>query len=265
MEQIGNIKVIEKVISILDLYTFKENSFSFAEIKKKTGLPKTTLFRILKSLEKAGLLRYDEIQNKYSLGLRLFELGGIVYSSLSIRKAAARYMDALSSSLKATILLGVIKDDHLLYIDKREGDSIIRVTSHSGLKRPPYYGMLGMTLVAYMDDEERRRLFKLFPPTKITEKTVTDIEEILKRLDETRRCGYYIEVDEIIEGLTGIGVPIVDFSGKVVAAIGATQPGFQIKEGSVVKIIDELKEAAQAISKELGYNSRNGPQNKNFY
>ena len=253
MEEQYDIKILGKIVKVLDLYTYKENAYTFAEIRKRTGLPKTTVFRILKSLEKAGFFKYDSQTEKYSLGLRFFELGGIVYSSLSIRKAAAHYMDALSNSLKATILLGVIKDDQLFYVDKRESDSIIRVTSHSGLKRPPYYGMLGMTLLAYMGKEERKRLLDLYPPTKITDKTVTDRAEIMRILDETKRLGYYVEADEIIEGLTGVGVPIMDFSGNVVAALGATQPGFQIKDGIMEKIIESLVDAARSISKELGY------------
>jgi IclR family transcriptional regulator, KDG regulon repressor len=253
MEEQYDIKILGKIVKVLDLYTYKENAYTFAEIRKRTGLPKTTVFRILKSMEKAGFFKYDSREEKYGLGLRFFELGGIVYSSLSIRKAAAHYMDALSNSLKATILLGVIKDDQLFYVDKRESDSIIRVTSHSGLKRPPYYGMLGMTLLAYMSEDERKRLLDLYPPTRITDKTVTDRAKIMRTLDETKRLGYYVEVDEIIEGLTGVGVPIMDFSGNVVAALGATQPGFQIKDGVMEKIIESLVDAARSISKELGY------------
>jgi IclR family transcriptional regulator, KDG regulon repressor len=257
MDKQYDIKILGKIIKVLDLYTYKENAFAFAEITRKTGLPKTTVFRILKSMEKAGFFKYDSQTERYSLGLRFFELGGIVYSSLSIRKAAAYYMDALSNDLKATILLGVIKDDQLFYVDKRESDSIVRVTSHSGLKRPPHYGMLGMTLLAYMDKQERKRLLDLYPPTKITEKTASDRDDILRTLDETKKLGYYVEVDQIIEGLTGVGVPIMDFSGNVVAALGATQPGFQIKEGIMEKIIRSLVEAARSISKDLGYHDKN--------
>jgi DNA-binding IclR family transcriptional regulator len=248
-----SVKVLEKAIRIFDIFTYGDDSFTLAEIKKITGLPKTTIFRILKTFENAGFFKYDPLQEKYSLGLRFLELGGIVYSSLSVRKAAAAYMDALSDSLKATILLGVMKDDQLLYIDKREMDSIVRVTSHIGLKRPPYFGMLGMTLLAYMDNEVKERLLTLYPPTKITSKTVTDIRRIMKKLDETMRKGYYMEQDEIVEGLLGIGVPIRDFSGNVVAALGATQPVFQIKEGAIENTIQQLLEASRSISKELGY------------
>ena len=253
MEEQYSIRVLEKVVKVLDLYTYREAAFTLSDISKRTGLPKTTVFRILKTFENTGFFKYDPGQEKYSLGLRFLELGGIVYSSLSVRKAAAPYMDTLSNSLKATILLGVMKDDQLLYIDKREMDSIIRVTSHTGLKRPPYFGMLGMTLLTYMDNKEKERLLTLYPPTKITPKTVTDIRRIMKKLDEAKRKGYYMEQGEIVEGLLGIGVPIRDFSGNVVAALGATQPVFQVKEGSMENTIQQLLEASWSISKELGY------------
>jgi DNA-binding IclR family transcriptional regulator len=249
-----SVRVLEKAIRIFDIFIYGEESYTLAEIRKRTGIPKTTIFRILKTFEGAGFFKYDTVQEKYSLGLRFLELGGLVYSSLSVRKTAATYMDSLSNSLKATILLGVMKDDQLLYIDKREMDSIIRVTSHIGLKRPPYFGMLGMTLLTYMDDKEKERLLKLYPPTKITSKTVTDMRRIMKKLDEAKRKGYYMEQDEIVEGLLGIGVPIRDFSGNVVAALGATQPVFQIKEDTIKNTIQQLLEASRSISKELGYN-----------
>lgn len=255
MEEQYSIKVLEKVVKILDLYTYKEDAFTLSDIGKRTGIPKTTVFKILKTFESAGFFKYDPAQEKYSLGFRFLELGGIVYSSISVRKAAAPYMDSLSNNLKATILLGVIKDDELLYIDKREMDSIIRVASHIGLKRPPYLGMLGMILLAYMDNKEKERLLKLYPPTKIPGETVTGIRRIMKKLDEAKRKGYYMEQDEVVEGLFGIGVPIMDFSGNVVAALGAAQPVFQVKEYTVGNTIQRLLEASRSISRELGYMS----------
>ena len=248
-----SVKVLEKVVRILNLFNYTETSFTLDQIARKTGLSKTTAFRILRTLEKHGVFKYNEHEEAYSLGLKLMELGGIVYSSLSIRKAASAYLDALSQILKATILFGTLRDDHLLYLDKRESESIIRTSSYMGLKRQPYYGVLGMTLVAFMDDAERRRLLDLYPPTKITDKTVTDIDEIVKRLDETRRTGYYIEKGEIIDGVMGIGVPVMDFSGNVVAALGACMPEFQVKAADIQRAKRELIMAARSISRELGY------------
>ncbi len=84
--------------------------------------------------------------------------------------------------------------------------------------------MLGMILLAHMDNKEIHRLLRLYPPMKITSKTITDIRQIMKNLDKARQGGYYIERDEIVEGLLGIGVPIRDFSGNVVAALEQHNP-----------------------------------------
>jgi DNA-binding IclR family transcriptional regulator len=252
-DQKYSVKVLEKVIKILNLYSYAEGSFTLDQIARKAGLSKTTAFRILKTLEKHEVFKYNELEETYSLGLKLMELGGIVYSSLSIRKVASPYLDALAHSLKATILLGIIKDDHLLYIDKRESESIIRVSSYIGLKRPPYYGMLGMTLVAYMSDEQKKKLLQLYPPTKITDKTVVNVDELLRRFDQTAKLGYYIEREEVIDGVIGIGVPIRDFSGDVVASLGASMAQFQVNEKITKGVIKELVAASAGISKELGH------------
>jgi IclR family transcriptional regulator, KDG regulon repressor len=248
-----SVKVLEKVIKILNLYTYTEGAFTLDQIAKKTGISKTTAFRILKTLEKHEIFKYSDNEETYSLGLKLMELGGMVYSSLSIRKAASAYLDVLAHSLKATILLGVLKNDHLLYIDKRESESIIRVSSYIGLKRPPYYGMLGMTLVAHMPDDQKKKLLELYPPDKITAKTVIDVKELMRRFDETKKSGYYIEREEVIDGVMGVGVPIRDFSGNVVAALGASMPEFQVNEKMTQRAIKELTSASVSISKELGH------------
>ncbi len=248
-----SVKVLEKAVKILNLYSYSDTSFTLDQIARKTGLSKTTSFRILKTLEKHGIFKYNLLGESYTLGLKLMELGGIVYSSLSIRTVSSPYLDALSHGLKATILLGIIRDDHLMYVDKRESESIIRVSSYIGLKRPPYYGMLGMTLVAYMPDAEKKRLLELYPPGKITEKTVTDVKELIKRFDQVKKRGYYIEREEVIDGVMGIGVPIRDFTGNVVAALGASMPEFQVNEKMIQRAIRELVAASTAISKELGH------------
>ncbi len=248
-----SVKVLEKMVKVLNLYTYSEGSFTLDQIAKKAGLSKTTAFRILKTLGRHGIFKYNELEETYSLGLKLMELGGIVYSSLSIRKVASPYLDALAQGLKATILLGIIKDDHLLYIDKRESESIIRVSSYIGLKRPPYYGMLGMTLVAYMSHEQKKKLLQLYPPAKITEKTVVDTDELMRRFDRIGKDGYYVERGEVIDGVLGVGVPIRDFSGNVVAALGASMPEFQADDKITRRALRDLIAASTSISRELGH------------
>ncbi len=247
-----SVKVIEKAIRILGLFNPDKSSFTLEEMSRLTDLPKATVFRIVKTLEEGGILCYDQRSGTYGLGLKLLELGGLVYESLSLRKASALPMDRLAKDLKATVLLGIIRDDHLLYLDKREAYSLVRVSSYVGLKRPPHFGMLGMLLFSYMEDKERDRLLKAYPPQKLTPMTITDIPLLTKRFKETREKGYYIEYGEVIEQVVGISAPIRDFSGQVVAAIGAAMMEFQFKEIGAENAVRKVLDAAREISKSLG-------------
>lgn len=249
----GAVKVLEKAIRILELFSPGRERLSLEEISAETGFPKPTVFRIVKTLEKEGFLSRDEGLCSYSLGLKLLELGGLVYESLSLRKAASPQMDRLSEKLKATVLLGIIREDHLLYIDKRETHSLIRVSSYMGLKRPPHYGMLGTVLLAFMDPRERMRLLETYPPQKTSPASPTDIKEVLSRFHKVRQMGYFIEKGEVIEGVVGIGAPVRDFSGQVVAALGVALMEFQVREAGEEEIVREVLFSANEISRALGY------------
>ena len=107
-------------------------------------------------MEKNGYIRYDREERLYRLGLRFLDLGGVVRISTSVRKSASPYLDAVARALKATILVGVIIDDQFSYIDKREGDSILKIPSYLGVKMPPTETFLGITLLAFLDATDKK-------------------------------------------------------------------------------------------------------------
>ena len=247
------IKVLEKAIKVLDCYTPAESSFTLDELTRRTKLSKPTVFRILKTLEKNGFLRYSQKDETYRLGLRLLDLGGIVYTTSSVRGSAAPYLEDLARTLKCTILVGVIVEDQFVYVDKRESESILKIPAHLGARRSPTDTALGMTLLAFLGNDERKRLLKLHPVKKHTEATTTKIREVTARLDEARKKGYYLERHEFIEGVACIGVPIIGFDGKVVAALGACLPEFRVKEQEIERAIQALFHTSNLISKEIGF------------
>ena len=71
------VKVLEKAMRILDVYSRHENAFTLDDLTKRTGLDKSTVFRILRTMEKNGYIRYDQEDGLYRLGLRFMELGGV--------------------------------------------------------------------------------------------------------------------------------------------------------------------------------------------
>lgn len=248
-----SIRTLERAIRLLNCFTFQRRELSLLEISTLTRLPKSTAFRILHTLEKHKFVVHDPQTGLYSLGMKLFELGGIVFSSLSLRKTSSRFLDLLKSKVNHTVLMGILEEGELVYIDKREADDPIKVSSEIGRRRPPYYGMLGKTLMAYLPEDEIDRLLKQYPLERVAPQSITDIEKFKRSLREIRRRGYTFEHGEAVEGVIGIAAPVRNHLRHVAAAVGVALPAFNTGPQEIERAIRAVTETAKEISEALGY------------
>ena len=186
--------------------------------------------------------------------MRLFELGGIVFSSFSLRRAAAYPMTNLQNETGATVLVGVKNEDQLVYVDKREGDGMIRISSDIGWRRPLHYGMLGMVLMASLDNKEVTRILKKYPLQAHTPFSITDQDAFRLRLEKVRDQGYVLEKEEAVEGVIGIAAPIKDYTRSVSAALGIAVPVSQRNlNQDLDRMVNLVKSTCEKISSDLGY------------
>jgi DNA-binding IclR family transcriptional regulator len=186
--------------------------------------------------------------------MRLFELGGIVFSSFSLRQAAAHPMTGLQAETNATVLLGINLEDQLVYADKREGRGMIRISSDVGWRRPLHYGMLGMVLMASLDLKDVQRILEEFPLEAHTPFSITDEDAFSLRLEQIRDQGYVLEKEEAVEGVIGIAAPIRDYTRQVVAALGIALPvGSRNRPEGLDRMVNLVKKTCDTISSDLGY------------
>jgi IclR family KDG regulon transcriptional repressor len=250
---------LERALQIVSAFSTERQSMTLGGLSETLRLPKATVLRLCATLMKYDFLRHDKDSKSYSLGLKLFELGAVVFSSFSLRKVASVHLITLQSRLWKTVFLGILQDDELVYIDKKESlDNPIRFASHVGTRRPPHFGMLGQALMAYLPADETERLMKKSPLTATTRKSITDEKAFRERLRKVREQGYAIDDAETIEGITGVAVPIRDFSGKVMAAVGVSFISSSENARSTEKIIKEMRKTAHDISQEMGHLGRGG-------
>ncbi|MBW1774755.1 MAG: IclR family transcriptional regulator [Deltaproteobacteria bacterium] len=245
---------LERALKILCSFTLENREWSLSELSQSLDLPKSTVFRLCSTLSQHDFLRYTHATKKYRLGIKLFDLGSVVFASISVRKAASNHLTRLQRETEKTVFLGVLQDDQLLYMDKRDAPkSPIRFTTEIGTRRQPYFGVLGQTLLAYLPKKEVLRILKDNPLQPLTKTSLTTKKALMERLQRVRRQGHAIDSGEVIEGVGGIAAPIRDFSGQVVAAIGvrfiSASEGKRKKE----KLIGSVRDAAHKISLDLGY------------
>jgi DNA-binding IclR family transcriptional regulator len=237
-KSIYKVQALERALDILDCFSFQKRELSLSDVVYLTGLNKTTVKRLISNLTARGYLQQDPQSKKYQLGMRLFELGGIVFTSLSLRRAATYPMTTLQSETGATVLLGVTMEDQLVYIDKRESAGVIRISSNIGWRRPLHYGMLGMVLMGSLDSKDVRRILKKYPLEAHTPFSITNKDAFSLRLETIRDQGFILEKEEAVEGVIGIAAPIRDYSRQV---------------NDTDRIIKLVKKTCDDISSDLGY------------
>lgn len=249
-----SIRAVERAVDVLNVFLRGESKFSLNEITKECGLSKPTTFRILSTLQQCRYVVLDPVEGRYRLGSVFLTLGAAALGSFSLKGVAKPHLAALRDELQTTVLVGAIMDDMLVYLEKIECAGPVRIAADIGLRRdPPNFGMLGMVLMAFLDDGETKRLLGHAPLKAFTGKSIVTATDYLARLQEIRKQGYSIEYGEAIEGVWGVGAPVRNSGGEVVAAVGAALPMSSSCDAKVKETVAKVLQCALDISVDLGY------------
>jgi IclR family transcriptional regulator, KDG regulon repressor len=248
------VQSVNRAIDILDCFSSQSRDLTLQEITERTGLNRTTARRLVANLKSRDFLQLDPTSKRYRPGLRLFELGGIVFSSFSIRKAAAYPMSHLEDEIGATTLLATRMEDYLVYIDKREGRGMIAMPSDIGWRRPLNFGLLGRILMAYLHESEAKRILKKYPLKSYTPYSIKDEKTFLRELEKIRKQGYGIDIEEVVEGIMGVAAPIRDYSREIIAALCVGLPASSRRDKKHINnVVESVKRTCDEISTNLGY------------
>jgi DNA-binding IclR family transcriptional regulator len=245
---------LERALRILTAFDTARPALSLAQLSDLLDLPRATVLRLCSTLMQFGFLRQDPLSKQYSLGMRVLELASNISDSFSIKKIASPYLGMLQVKLGMTTFLGVMDNDEVLYIDKRDDPgNPISFTSNIGTRRPPYWGMMGSILMAYLPDGEIKRILQKSPLTAATRKSITRKDEFLRWLGQVRSQGFVIDTEMALDGITGVAAPVFEHQGKAVAGIGVGFISSSVNAKELNRITKEVKKAARDISRELGY------------
>lgn len=245
---------LERALRILNAFGAQRPALSLAQLSEALNLPRATVLRLCSTLMKFGFLRQDPLSKQYSLGIRVLELASGVSNSLSLKRIASSYLGMMQARLGKTTFLGVLDNDEVLYIDKRDDPrNPISFTSNIGTRRPPYWGMMGSILMAYLPESEIKRILQKNPLTSVTKKSITRKDEFMKWLTKIRLQGFVVDIEMALDGITGVAAPIFDHQGRVVAGIGVGFISSSVNAKELKRITKEVTKTAKAISKELDY------------
>ena len=246
------INTIEKALDLLELLAEKE-SLNLLELAELTNRPKSSLFRIITTLENRGYITRSESNDKYCLGIKILDLSKKFLESNNIRHAALAEMNGLLDKYGESVNLGILKDGEITYVEVLEGTHQLRFKDEVGSKAPFHATAMGKVILAYLSDEEMNQFLQQENMAAFTPYTIVNLAELKKQLPEIKKVGYAVDTQENVLGVKCIAAPIFNMYGKVDAAISLSGTIHRINDGNIDAISKDVVFAAKNISRKMGF------------
>ncbi|WP_078409060.1 IclR family transcriptional regulator [Priestia abyssalis] len=244
-------KTVVRSMDILNLF-LTHSKLSFNEIVQFSGIPKTSVYRMVMSLEEMGLLDKDE-DGKYSLGLLFLQFGHLVAERLDIRQVALPIMQKLHDEVGEAVNLIVQDGKEAIYIEKLDTKQPVRLYTAIGRRTPLYAGACSRVILAFMPHHEQEEYLDEIELKPIASGTITDKEKLRLLLKESQETGYTVSYSELENYTSAIAAPIFNHKGEVTAGISIAGLDVNYQEEKLPELVKKVKSAAQEISKKLGY------------
>jgi len=224
-----------------------------AEICKAVDLPKPTVFRILSTLEHAGLVGREPGSKRYHCGPRMNQLAGEVLMTSPARSARRAILEELVEQVGETCNLTIANGNTVLCLDRVETSWPLKITITAGTTVPIHSSASGKLFMAHMPRRSRERLVRQLPLVRNTPHTLTDPSRLFEEFEKIRQQGYSTEREEYLSGIFAMAVPVHDADGRVAAAVSIHAPVSRLPMDEAVQLLPELQSAAEAMGQTLDW------------
>lgn len=220
---------------------------SLADLAATTGVHKTTVLRLLRTLEAERFVRRDD-QHRYSLGSRLFELGAGALEQHAIRDVALPHLARLGrDSGGHTVHLAVLEGFTPVYVAKVEGTGSVRMYSQVGRPAALHATAVGKVLASGMREPELTAALESTDFRALTARTITDPQAYRRALAEVRSRGWAEDAAEHEEFIHCVAAPVHDGVGRTIAAVSICVPEVMVDPDQVRAMVPRLFESTAAI------------------
>ncbi|WP_083978864.1 IclR family transcriptional regulator [Bacillus alveayuensis] len=243
---------VKNGLRILRLFSIDTPELGVTEISHQIGLNKSTVHRLIKTLEKSGFIEKNQKTRKYQLGLSLLNLSGIISIHTETYKDALPILESLVNQLGEAAHISVLEGTNTVYLHKVQCKHPVRLLSHIGKNNPCSCTSSGKVILSFQSEEVIESVISQGLP-HCGPNSITDPTQFRNNLREIRQKGYSICIDELHEGVISIAAPIRDYSGEVVAAVSVVGPKQRIRSSNIPHFVEQVCKAGQEISNLLGY------------
>lgn len=235
----------DRALAILGAFDEGRPDVGVSELAAELGMHKSTVSRLLATLEKRGLVRREG--DRFLPGFELARLGALAVRGVALVASAREELEALARATGETVNLAVRDGDRALNVHQVNSEHIVGVGDWSGRALPLHATANGKVLLAFGRGPLPREL------PAVTQKTITGRSELRAELERVRTAGFAVALEELEFGLHAVAAPVSDWTGECVAAVSVSAPAYRLPERRLPAAAEACVRSAGEISRLLGF------------
>jgi DNA-binding IclR family transcriptional regulator len=248
------VPALERGLRVLRAFSRERPAIGLADLARELKLPKTTVFRIVHTLEAMGFVQRLDDGRNFRLGPAVLTLGFEYLAALELPEIARPALEALRDATGASSHLAIRDGTEIVYVSRYASRSALASNIHVGSRLAAHASSMGRVMLADLDPPALEALYAGAALARYTDQTPTSLAALKELLAGDRHRGYVISRAFYEKGVVSIAAPVRDATGRAVAAINVTAAAHTVEPGALETTMkDAVLGAARKISSWLGY------------
>lgn len=245
-----SIRAVERALDVLLCFSEANPELTMTQISLQVRMNKSTVHRLLGTLEKKRFVQRDPVTGTYRLGIRFLQMAYLAREKYDLRRLAQPYMRQLSEKYRENVNLAVLDEAEVIYVDVIESPQRIKLAATPGQRLPAFSTASGKSILAFLPEGEVQKILKRGLP-RYTSRTIVNLAELTEDFNQARQQGYAISEQEFEEGINAVATPILDPDGSPVGSISVAGPAARLPRDYMQTIGKQLQAAAQELMQDM--------------
>lgn len=246
------VQSLGRAFGILEEVARHREGIGLAELSKRVGLHNSTTFHLVKTMVALGYIRQGKDSKRYRVGRPLFALAASSLDEIEMVNLATPILEELSRETGESSHFAVRMGDAVVVIARTSGPGAFQLTDRVGVVRPAHCTALGKVILAALRPDQLARFLERVELKPSTDKSITEVPVLLREIDEIRRSGIAFDDGEFNLEVRCIAVPVQDFTGQVIGALGISGPVWRLTIQALQSRAKIVQAAAERLSAEFG-------------
>ena len=248
---------LQRGLEILRTFSRDRHSIGAPELARELNIPRSTVFRLIQTLEYMGFLEKLENGPEYRLSVGVLSLGFEFIASLEVTDLARPLLEKLRDETGYSVHLAIRDGGDVIFVFKARAETAFASSINIGTRLPAHGTVLGRVILADLSDQELDEVYSQPTLPKFSPQTPQNLDDLKALLRQDRKRGYARSASYFETGIASVAAPVRDQSGRVIASINITfQDGVVAEDDIETNLVSALLKTAETLSGRLNYRAR---------